>query len=241
MQKLDLLRDLLDGPSAPTSLDETIFVLRDHLSLKHVAYLATHMPPLTRTQIYRQVTYSDEWVSRYLERSYVDIDPVLPAAFNSIIPVDWGDVNHSSSKIADFFRDADHHDVGRQGLTIPIRGALGERAFFSVTLDASESEWSRYINDNIAVLQIIAFYYHKKVLQNFNLQGQNSKLTPRQTEVLTWLARGKSMKDVATIMGLSVHTVHAYVETVRAKLGALNITHAVAKALQQNLIFPPDG
>ncbi len=44
-------------------------------------------------------------------------------------------------------------------------------------------------------------------------------LTPREAEVLYWIAQGKANPDVATILGASVRTVHKHVENIFRKLG----------------------
>ena len=80
-----------------------IQLIRDELSLKNVAYLALHAPPLTRFNFYSLVTYSNEWVERYISQGYVKIDPVIPAASAGILPVDWNEIDRSKSNISDFF------------------------------------------------------------------------------------------------------------------------------------------
>jgi len=50
-------------------------------------------------------------------------------------------------------------------------------------------------------------------------------LTPREAEVLYWLAQGKSNPDIATILGANVRTVHKHVEHIFQKLG-LETRHA---------------
>jgi LuxR family quorum-sensing transcriptional regulator LasR len=59
-------------------------------------------------------------------------------------------------------------------------------------------------------------------------------LTPRESEILTWLAHGKTDREIANLVGLSEKTIHHHVE--RIKLQARNRTHAVARALQLKLI-----
>jgi DNA-binding response OmpR family regulator/DNA-binding CsgD family transcriptional regulator len=54
-------------------------------------------------------------------------------------------------------------------------------------------------------------------------------LTPREAEVLYWVAQGKSNPDIATILGSSVRTVHKHVEHVFQKLG-LETRHAATLA-----------
>ncbi len=44
-------------------------------------------------------------------------------------------------------------------------------------------------------------------------------LTPRELEVLKWLAEGKSNAEIAIILGNSIHTIKRHVESILAKLG----------------------
>lgn len=57
-------------------------------------------------------------------------------------------------------------------------------------------------------------------------------LTPRETEVLTWVAQGKTDPEVASILGLSVRTVHHHVQHIYEKLGVSTRTAAATTALQ---------
>ncbi len=57
-------------------------------------------------------------------------------------------------------------------------------------------------------------------------------LTPREGEVLAWLASGKSNRDIAAILSLSPRTVPKHLEQIYTKLGVDNRTSAVAIALK---------
>lgn len=54
-------------------------------------------------------------------------------------------------------------------------------------------------------------------------------LTPRETEVLSWIAKGKTNRDVGDILGMSPRTVNKHLEHVFEKLGVE--TRAAAAAL----------
>jgi DNA-binding NarL/FixJ family response regulator len=54
-------------------------------------------------------------------------------------------------------------------------------------------------------------------------------LTPRETEVLSWVAKGKTNRDVGEILGMSPRTVNKHLEHVFEKLGVE--TRAAAAAL----------
>jgi len=55
-------------------------------------------------------------------------------------------------------------------------------------------------------------------------------LTTREGEVLSWLAKGKTNRDIAQILGLSPRTVDKHLEQIYAKLGVENRTAAAAMA-----------
>jgi DNA-binding response OmpR family regulator/DNA-binding CsgD family transcriptional regulator len=56
-------------------------------------------------------------------------------------------------------------------------------------------------------------------------------LTGREGEVLSWLSKGKSNRDIAQILGLSPRTVDKHLEQIYAKLGVENRTAAAAIAV----------
>jgi DNA-binding response OmpR family regulator/DNA-binding CsgD family transcriptional regulator len=53
-------------------------------------------------------------------------------------------------------------------------------------------------------------------------------LTPRETEVLSWLAKGKTNRDIADILGMSPRTVNKHLEHIFEKLGVETRTAAAA-------------
>lgn len=57
-------------------------------------------------------------------------------------------------------------------------------------------------------------------------------LTPRETEVLSWLAKGKTNRDIAEILGMSHRTVNKHLEHIFEKLGVETRSAATAIAGQ---------
>lgn len=71
------------------------------------------------------------------------------------------------------------------------------------------------------------------------LEGQDAMIlrsafgiTPREADVLLWIAAGKSNKDIGDILNISVRTVDKHVEQVFVKLGVENRSAATAIALR---------
>jgi DNA-binding NarL/FixJ family response regulator len=59
-------------------------------------------------------------------------------------------------------------------------------------------------------------------------------LTAREGEVLSWLSKGKTNRDIAQILGLSPRTVDKHLEQIYSKLGVENRTAAAAIAVKAN-------
>jgi len=62
------------------------------------------------------------------------------------------------------------------------------------------------------------------------------QLNARETEVLTWSARGKTSDEIASILGLSKRTVDFHFDNARTKLNVSTRTQAVVKAVAGRLI-----
>jgi DNA-binding CsgD family transcriptional regulator len=61
-------------------------------------------------------------------------------------------------------------------------------------------------------------------------------LTSRELEVLSLLAEGKSNKQIARSLGISVHTAKFHVSALIDKLDAVGRTNAVAHAARRGVI-----
>ncbi|MFZ0480964.1 MAG: response regulator transcription factor [Terriglobales bacterium] len=78
------------------------------------------------------------------------------------------------------------------------------------------------------------------VLEN-NLRGnrrllEKETLTPRERQVTQLLAEGKSTKDVAAILNLSVKTAETHRSNVMSKLGLHSVSELVLYAVRNNIV-----
>lgn len=62
------------------------------------------------------------------------------------------------------------------------------------------------------------------------LDSKLSVLSPRQREVLHWLGQGKSNDEIATILGISSHTVKNHLDQIFQRLGVHNRYEAMLAA-----------
>lgn len=65
-----------------------------------------------------------------------------------------------------------------------------------------------------------------------NALQQAFTLTGREADVLVWISRGKSNRDISEILGISPRTVNKHLEQVFEKLGVENRAAAAARAVR---------
>jgi LuxR family transcriptional regulator, quorum-sensing system regulator BjaR1 len=115
------------------------------------------------------------------------------------------------------------------GISIPFHTAHGVHAaitFGDARDGLADAELPRFWTD--------ALRLGSRVL--FDQPPAQNGLKPRERDCLQWAAAGKTAAETATILGLSQHTVNQHVLAATARLGAVNRTQAVAKAIRSGLI-----
>src|SRR5262252_2606053 len=71
--------------------------------------------------------------------------------------------------------------------------------------------------------------------------ARGSTLTPREREVVKMLAEGNSVRQIATILGLSIKTVEAHKFNLMRKLNIHNKAQLVTYAIQKKIVKMPAG
>lgn len=228
-----ILQDV-DASTGLRGLQEAIVALRDFFGIRHVIY---HWVGSTGDQ-FGCGTYSDAWRERYLSKNYLRIDPVILGCYQNFQSVDWKQLDWSSKAARAFFDEAVRYGVGNQGYSIPNRGPNGQFALLTCNDTCSDEAWAAFINRHGRDLLLIGHYLNRKALElEPDRQPEPAQhLSPREVDALTLIALGYNRAQVAKTLSISEHTLRVYIESARLKLGAVNTTHAVARALSRGLI-----
>jgi len=67
-------------------------------------------------------------------------------------------------------------------------------------------------------------------------ESESALLSSREREILAYVARGLSDREIAEQLVLSPHTVHRHVANIRRKLGRTSRTAAVAEAARLGIL-----
>jgi LuxR family quorum sensing-dependent transcriptional regulator len=117
----------------------------------------------------------------------------------------------------------------RDGFCVPIYSATGWQSAFSFAHDRKVDAGPKELA--AAHLLALTAYGRLRVLHGEEPHSRK-KLTPRERDVLTWAAAGKSAWETSALLGISEATVITHLDHIRRKLNAANTTHAVVVALQ---------
>jgi len=216
-------------------LNDFIISIRDEMSVDHVVYHSVN----SIGEQYAALTYRQDWVERYKERDYARIDPVVQACLRRFHAVDWKRLNWSGKAVKEFLHEAIDVGVGNQGFSIPVRGPSGQFAVFSISSRERDTHWQLYREEHARQLILVSHFVNQKALEieRGSDKADIVSLSPRETDALTLLALGQSRAQAAASLAISEHTLRVYIEGARFKLAAMNTTHAVAKAMNQGLLY----
>jgi len=84
----------------------------------------------------------------------------------------------------------------------------------------------------------IALRAHRNRSHDGQESPSETSLTPRELEVLRLVAEGKSNKEVASVLGISVMTVETHRANIMHKLGAHSVAELVHYAIRHKIIAP---
>jgi DNA-binding CsgD family transcriptional regulator len=221
-----------DRVSNMGDLERLLSSLCKELGVDHLAYF-TSTPFSVKTRCY-VTTYPSHWIDRYTQADYFQIDPIIRRLPTMTIPLDWGVCRTSSPETRRFFLDADEHEIGRHGLTIPLRFSAGSVGALSITSQRNQSPFSQYSLADIADLHALGKAIHVEVCRLAGTTG--SSLSQRESDCLRYLLMGDAPKVIACRLGVSDSRVRFLLNSVRSKLSCTTTEQALVRALALGLI-----
>lgn len=175
-----------------------------------------------------------DYFDLYTRENYVRFSPLVRRCRTSSTPFAW--------RIEDFSDETDPRaqEVMRVGATygvlsgfiVPVHSVKGQDA--GVSMSGERFELPPRARPALHMMALYAFERLRSLRINgpFTSACRKRALTPREREVLTWIAQGKTAWEVGEILHIAKRTVDEHVQTAARKLGARNRTHAVALALR---------
>ena len=206
--------------------------------VQRLVYL--HLPPLgaadSRNVRLRAEGFPEELVGRYIgERLYRD-NPMLRHAHQDVEPIYWdeiptkGPVNERERAFLEAFNLANIGD----GVGIHVYWPNGRSGQCGLGFRRGVRRLEpAVLKDFQWVCQLAHLRYCAMLVPTL---GPLPELSIRETEVLAWVARGKSNSLIGEILGISSHTVDAHLRRTFLKLGVFDRISAAVRGIGVGVI-----
>ena len=125
-----------------------------------------------------------------------------------------------------------------EGITVRVRRPFGHLGCVSWMLPQQDRAMGE-VNKLLPLARQLSGQFFES-FDHFSGWRDGGGLSPRGLECLALAASGMPDKRIAMVIGRSVETVRFHMKTAIAQLDAVNRTHAVALAIRDGLIPPPD-
>jgi LuxR family quorum sensing-dependent transcriptional regulator len=219
-----------------TDYEEICRLVTDELEwfgYTHVSCISMPSPGQDQAECLLMNTRPREYVANYIEKNHVARDPAVTELRRTLSPFSWSDIRERRGLTRPELRiidEAREFDV-RDGMTIPIVTRSGTITLFCPCgRDPNVSQRAR------AAVEIIGIYANhalkRAVLQQQRTEAVRTPLTPREREIMQWVASGKTDDEIADILSISTTTVTTHVEHAKQKLDAFRRTYAVVQAIR---------
>jgi DNA-binding CsgD family transcriptional regulator len=234
-------RAILDEIAEATSVEEAAELARLESARCGSVGGTFHVGPPQSSQVGPGVFigiwgYDDIWMTEYRTYAKRANDVIPDRTMRLALAMTHAEIVREIVMNADEQRTFDHFHAQRMRRTIgiPAYGPFDLDTYMSVTLNRDFTpEDEPLINHLVLVGEVC----NRRIGQIMGKQSADQvSLSTRETEVLTWLARGKSNADVATILDVSPATIDTYVRRIFAKLEVYDRISASLKGVRLGLI-----
>lgn len=197
--------------------------------------------PTRGVQLFVFATMPDQWLRIYDANDYVEVDPRIELSYDRTTIATWSgkQLLGRNARLDQFIADAARFGI-RSGACFTLHDVYNDRVMIGYnstkdTIAASE------IEPHFGDMYAFGVHFHEIFMRSVSERGlpsrlHGARLTPREIEVLTYVARGLTARDIGPKMSISARTVRFHVDSACTKMGVLNREEAIALAVKGGLI-----
>jgi len=179
--------------------------------------------------------YDPEWLEKYEQSEFRLSDPIPERTMEHGAMLTWDDARTkwpNTPENEEYFKAMDEAGL-IHGFGLPLFGPRGRDAYASFDFGIPISQISP---QQLGIVRSVPQAAHQRVCVLLDAKKTVPELSDRESEVLQWVARGKSISSIAAILGLSADTVKTYTKRIYAKLDASDRVGAIVTALKLGLV-----
>lgn len=187
----------------------------------------------TKSQIVL-TNWPDEWRSQWWESGYMQHDPIIHYLLRSRVAFRWSTAYLHASKYGRKILDEAKAFGLNDGIAFPV--TTGEGPIGCVSLGAERFDLTQ---KEQAAVELVSIHCYMHIVQCRDDEAKYciGQLSKRETEVMHFIAAGKTNWEIAKILDLSENSVKEYFRNAAGKLNAVNRAQAVSSAIRHGLII----
>lgn len=182
-------------------------------------FLAAYVFPMRRNFVVS--TYPEDWLKVYDKRKFLRIDPVVTHGMNAFSGYDWSEIP-LTAEAAPLFQAATKHGICG-GFSVPARGPDGNSCllcFASARPMRLAGEVRTELLRDMQYVAACCLEAGARILEAAGLHAvSGERFTVRQIECLRLVSRGKTVKEIGRVMGISPGRVTQLLDIVQKKMG----------------------
>jgi DNA-binding CsgD family transcriptional regulator len=178
--------------------------------------------------------WPEEWQKRWVDENYILHDPISKYAMQTYETFEWDTAYAEASEFGKRILEEGRQYSSPVGIAIPIKAGDLPPGVVSIGFDESIPP-----PDDITRLEMVSIHCYTHLLRLLNIMEHSTPglLTKRETDVLNYVAAGKTNWEVATIFGISEHSIAQHMKNICRKMNAANRAHAVTLAIKSGQII----
>lgn len=98
-----------------------------------------------------------------------------------------------------------------------------------------QASWQSYLSVRLVTPHLLTVMSRIDICSQTKVRG-SKKLSGREVEILSWVAKGKTNPEIGTILGVSAFTVKNHLSNIFSKLDVVNRAQAIDKAMAEGIL-----
>lgn len=239
------LEALVNAATDGKDLLPFVETITKYLGFDSFMYGATGTPkPDHEAVSFVYTTLPKEWVRRYDERAYIEVDPRINLTWDSAFPLVWDQTNIRGMDPGSdaFLDDAMRYGIA-SGISFMFHGPHNSHVVVALnsTVPVCDAVRDEVVVRNLPLVLMFGNYFHEIFMRSVIEKGLAPRsagvpLSQRERECLELAANGQTTDDIAHKLDIRHRTVQFHFDSIRTKLGAANRQEAIAMAMRNGVI-----
>lgn len=225
----------------PKNRLEGLAALASTLKFDGLSYLVVNDHTNTDCVSVHLTTAGRDWSARYAKHHYHSIDPRIVGTQGRHVPIVWDAAReYSDRRVRSFLDHAGQFRIC-SGVAIPLHDARAGRVVvaWDSAISVADRERHSTLESSLGTLTLLAAFLHEAMLAHSLpslWRRARSTLSDRERDCLLLAAHGMTSLDIGVKLGITERTVNFHFGNIIDKLGVLNRSEAIARAVAHNIV-----